>query len=98
MLKRLPIGLNIAMVRKGRPGLKGGGDLWAKTLTEPTNQDAGMESEGESASIARTSETPDIAMQTIRSWTSIKTQNPQLLSGRENLENLICLVFVFSIN
>ena len=58
---------NIAMVRKGRPGPNGKGEARKscaqKPLTKPTNQDAGLESEGESASIARASETPEIVMQ-----------------------------------
>ena len=56
------------MVEKGKLGPKGKGTARKipaqKPPPKPTNEDAGVESDGESASIAKTSEPPEIAMET----------------------------------
>ena len=56
------------MVGKGKPGPKGKGKARKipaqKPPPKPTNEDADVESEGESTSIAKPSESPDIAMET----------------------------------
>ena len=61
-------GHNVAMVGKGKPGLKGKGKARKIPAQEPppkpTNENADVESDGESTSIAKTSESPDIAMET----------------------------------
>ena len=61
-------GLNVAMVGKCNPGPKGKERERKipaqKPPPKPTNEDADVESDGESASIAKTSESSDIAMET----------------------------------
>ena len=61
-------GHNVAMVGKSKPGPKGKERKRKIPTQKPpqklTNEDADVESEGESASIANTSESPDISMET----------------------------------